>query len=299
MRSAEFLIGLLDQGEQPGVSAEDLDGPHADIIRAWQDLGFVAREPGMNPVPSCPHCGEGVPYPVGGRYLCHACRSAVDPRHLLLWPLRREALHAAVAGHLGLRDRVERVDDCLWQLGEGEDGGEAVACFYRGTGVPSERGQRRLAAYRRLLVLHGPVTVRDAPEPGRWVPLALLFTPDGRLAPVTLAALVEPRGVVRFESHSGALWAGDALLGELPVGSRESHLLACLAEQLDHFVPYSDLKREVLRRSGSTDSADEATFCHTLKRRIKKKYVADIDRLVVTTNKADGYRLRGYAAGPW
>ena len=77
------------------------------------------------------------------------------------------------------------------------------------------------------------------------------------------------------------------------MGSKEYFFLDCLARHLDTFVPYADLKREVLRRSGSKDSRDEATFCQRLKSAIKKKRIPEIDRFVVTTNKADGYRLRG------
>jgi hypothetical protein len=58
-------------------------------------------------------------------------------------------------------------------------------------------------------------------------------------------------------------------------------------------VPYADLKHEVLRRSGSADTTEEATFCQKLKSRLKKGLPA-IDRLVVTTNKGDGYRLRAF-----
>jgi len=264
------------------------------LLLAWQDVGFVAREPGMNPIPSCPHCGGGVPYLVEERYLCHSCRSEVDPRHLLLWPLDRDAVLRAVAGHLRLRGDVQRIDDGLWQLGTGEADGEAVECFYRRRGTLSAHGQRRLAAYRHVLVLHGTDTAHDLTRSARWAPLLALFRLDGSFAGTDLATLLRPRGAARFETHSGALWVGGALLGEIPVGSREYHLLACLAEQLDHFVPYSDLKREVLRRAGGADETDEATFCHALKRRIKKRWVAEIDRLIATTNKADGYRLRGF-----
>ena len=71
--------------------------------------------------------------------------------------------------------------------------------------------------------------------------------------------------------------------------------MRCLAADLDHFVPYADLKAAVLRQSGSRDTTDEATFCQGLKSRIKKKWLPKIDVIVATTNKADGYRLRGYA----
>ena len=84
----------------------------------------------------------------------------------------------------------------------------------------------------------------------------------------------------------------------MPFGSKEYHFLACLAESIDRFVAYGDIKHEVLRRSGSRDTTEEATFCQKLKRRIKeKRWIPAIDRLIATTNKADGYRLRGYAEG--
>jgi hypothetical protein len=67
-----------------------------------------------------------------------------------------------------------------------------------------------------------------------------------------------------------------------------------LAADPDQFVSYHDLKRDVLSHSGSTDTTDEATFCQKLKSRIKAKWVPRIDDLLATTNKGDGYRLRGH-----
>ena len=81
------------------------------------------------------------------------------------------------------------------------------------------------------------------------------------------------------------------------MGGREYHFLACLASRLDHFVAYADIKRDVIARSGTADTTAEETFCQGLKSRIKKKYVPRIDRVVATTNKADGYRLRGWLEG--
>lgn len=295
MRSVEFALGLLARGGPAGVAAEDFDGPHGDVLRAWQDQGFVARTPGVHPAPGCPHCGGGVPYPVGGRLLCPRCRSPVDPRHLLLWPVDREAVLAAVAARLRLRAGVRAVDPALWQLGTGDAGGEAVECFYR-SGPLSAAGRGRVGAYRRAVVFAGPAAGPEPSGPGFAVSALDLFGPDGSPRAADLAALLRPRGAVRFDPHSGAVWAGGAWLGEAPVGSREYHLLACLAERLDHYVPYADLRREVLRRSGGADEADAATFCHGLKRRLKARWVPAADRLLATTNKADGYRLRGYLA---
>jgi hypothetical protein len=85
---------------------------------------------------------------------------------------------------------------------------------------------------------------------------------------------------------------GNAYLGDVPIGSKEYHLLVRLAAEQDRFVAYSDLKHYVLRQSGSTDTADEASFCQSLKSRIKKKWIAKIDLLLATTNKSEGYRLR-------
>lgn len=85
---------------------------------------------------------------------------------------------------------------------------------------------------------------------------------------------------------------GETWLGEVPVGTKEYHFVARLAADLDHFVPYADLKRDVLRLAGSRDETEEVTFCQKLKSRVKARYVPRIDGLIVTTNKADGYRLR-------
>lgn len=106
--------------------------------------------------------------------------------------------------------------------------------------------------------------------------------------------LLKGKGTVRFDGESGAVWVGDELYGEVPVGTREFYFLSCLFDHLDRFVNYGDLKHDILRRSGLRDSTDEATFCHNLKRRIKKKgWVPRLDALLATTGKGDGYRLRG------
>ena len=40
------------------------------------------------------------------------------------------------------------------------------------------------------------------------------------------------------------------------------------------------------------DETEEATFCQKLKSRIKTRHIPQFDRVIVTTNKGDGYRLR-------
>src|SRR5436190_1163694 len=45
--------------------------------------------------------------------------------------------------------------------------------------------------------------------------------------------------------------------------------------------------------SGRTDTTEEATFCQKLKSRIKERSVPRIDELLVTSNKGDGYRMKG------
>lgn len=109
-----------------------------------------------------------------------------------------------------------------------------------------------------------------------------------------LGDILRPQGRVRFDTQSGALWLGEVWLGEVRVGSKECAFLERLAADLDTFVPYADLKRAVLRLTGSIDSTEEATFCQKLKNRIKRNYIPVIDRLLVTTNKGDGYRLRAH-----
>ena len=85
-------------------------------------------------------------------------------------------------------------------------------------------------------------------------------------------------GTVRFDQASGVLWPG----------------YTCLAGQLDRYESYANLKHSVPAHSGGTDTTDGASFCQKLKRRIKPRWVPKIDWLIATTNKGDGYRLRGY-----
>lgn len=295
---AALLAGLVDR-DPPCVGADEVDGVHGAAIHAWQGLGFVGRDPVANPVPTCPHCGFGVPYRLGGRLLCASCRGDVDPRHLVLWPVDRGRLLAWLAGELGLRGGVRQLDARLWQLGTWAGDGDTVECFYLGPGLLSEEAAGRVTAYRRALLLHGP----RRPSAADGLParaLSLLAVLRSALPPEVgpLGPLLRDRGAVRLEAHSGALWVGERWLGEVPPGTKEYFLLACLARDLDRFVPYSALKREVLRRSGSMDATDEATFCQGLKSRIKRKWVPAIDRVIALTHKGDGFRLRAYAEIP-
>ncbi len=294
-KGIEFLLGLVEQRPPARVAWEDFEGECSALLRACQEEGFLGRESLLDPVPSCPHCGEGVPYRLGGRYRCNRCRSAVAPRHLQCWQLDEAAFWGWLASRLHLRGGVRAVEERLWHLGAWGEGDDLHECFYRRSGELSDRSTARLAAYRNVVVLHGlPRPAESEGAAVRWVPLLTVLRWDGALAVNNLRVLLRPQGRIRFDAHTGTLWAGDARLGEVPPGSKECFFLDCLVRHLDRFVPYADLKREVLRRSGSRDAMDEATFCHSLKSRIKKKYVAQIDRLLIATNKADGYRLRGF-----
>jgi hypothetical protein len=289
------LLRLLSR-DGAYVTAEDFDGAAGPLLRGALGAGFLGREPGVNPVPGCPHCGEGVPYRLGDRYLCNRCRGAVDGRHLLAWPLDRGAFCRWLAAALRLRGDILCLDGRLWQLGNLVTDGGPVECFYLPGGEPTDFGQARLLAYRDVLLLYGLSTPpKDEWRRVRCVSLLELLRFDGVLTVADPYSLLRARDNVRFVAGSGALWVGEAWLGEVPVGSKEFFFLDCLARHLDSFVPYADLKHFVLRQSGSRDGTEEATFCQNLKSRIKKKWVPRIGRLLATTNKGDGYRLRGFA----
>ncbi len=294
--SLELLLGLLDEERTPAVSKEDLEGENGLALRVCQEIGFLSKETAVNPVLSCPYCTDGVPYRLGKRLICNHCRSTVEDQELLLWQIDREGFLRWLAAELHLRGNVRRVNSCLWQLGTWAGEGEILECFFRTRGTLSDPAKNRLSAYRNVLVLYGlsPPT-NDSLVPSRFLSLLELLRMDDTLHVADLAPLLRPRGNVRFDMHSGTLWAGEAWMGEVPFGSKEFFFLRCLAERLDRFVAYADLKHEVLRQSGSIDETEEATFCQGLKSRIKKKWIPEIDRLIVTTNKADGYRLRSYA----
>jgi hypothetical protein len=296
LASLEFILGLLDREDPAQVAAEDLDGLHGPALRLWQALGFLDRAPGWHPIPSCPFCWEGAPYLLHGRYLCSRCHSTVDPRHLVLWRFERAAFLAWLSRRLRLRGRPQQIDERLWLLGSFLHADQLHACFFCRTGPLSAEGQRRLLAYRNAILLR-PLPSGEPATGFRGPCLSLLeiLRQDRRsLTAADITTLLRGTGAVRFEEESGAVFAGDVFLGDVPVGAKEYHLLACLWQQMDRFVPYSDLKHYVLRQSGSTDSTEEATFCQGLKSRIKKKWVPKIDLLVATTNKGDGYRLRGF-----
>src|SRR5690242_12100677 len=81
-----FPLGLLDAAFPAYASWEDFLGEHADGLRLWQQMGFLAEEPARHPCPSCPHCRDGVPILLHGLFFCDACHIRVDARYLCLWP---------------------------------------------------------------------------------------------------------------------------------------------------------------------------------------------------------------------
>ncbi len=291
--SVEFLLGLLEHEHPAYVAREDFDGVHGKALRLWRRMGLIGKEPGWNPVAGCPFCDDGVPYPLGGRFVCSRCRSTVDGKDLLLWRVDLDAFLRWLARSWSLRGGVRAVDPALWRLGTRASGAATWECFYLRRGPLPEPARQRLAAYRNALVLYN-LTRPSASDAGdaQVVSLLGLLRLDGAF---TVNDWPEPRRAadVRFEARSGALWAGGELLGEVPVGSKEFAFLAFLAANQDRYVSYRALKQAVLAHSGSTDTTEEATFCQGLKSRIKKRWIPQIDRLLVTTNKGDGYRLRG------
>lgn len=291
-----FILGLLDRYSPAFAAAEDFDGNHGEALRLWQRMGFLAEDGEQHPCPSCPHCGEGSPYSVGGRYLCHRCYSDVDPRHLLRWRFDLERFLSWIAKGLSLAGGVRQVEERLWQLGTMKDGESRAECFFHRRGMLTERGRNRLAAYRSAMLLRAlPSNERPDGFQGPSVSLLELLRQDGEsLTVMGLAAMLHKGGTVRFDPASGTLWAGEEWLGDVPVGCREYHLLSLLATHLDAFVSYADLKHYVLQQTGGGDGTDEATFCQKLKRRLKAKWMPWIDRLIATSRKGDGYRLRGH-----
>lgn len=293
--SHDFLLGLLDHGANAYVAQEDLGGQHGDTIRLWQRMGFIDREPGVNPVAGCPHCGEGVPYRIGEVLLCNRCRSRIDPASQLLWRLDPGALLGWVAAQWHLTGGVRRLDSALWQLGTLTSPQGVFEFFYRGAGALTEEGRGRLLAFRQAVLISGRALPHAENQDAhlRFTLLDLLRTGEA-LTLAEPAEFLRPGRGVRFDAATGTLWAGAELLGEVPPGSRECFFLACLAGNLDRFVPYADLKREVQCRSGTRDGRDEATYCHRLKSSIKRRFIPATDSLVVTNNKGEGYRLRGW-----
>jgi len=294
--SLEFVLGLLDGRFPAYVSAEDFAGEHGPMLRLWQRLGFLSCEAESNPVPSCSHCLEGVPYLLGGRYLCGSCQSQIDPEHLKLWRFKLEVFLAWLARKLKMGSGIRQVDESLWQMGSFTHGGLVHGCFFRCGDSLSDQGRNRLLAYRNVLLLER-LPGGAAIEGFHGVRLSLLevLRQDRRSLKVTDLMQLLHGSRVRFDAATGGIVAGENWLGEVPVGSKEYHLLACLWRQVDRFVPYADLKHYVLGQSGSTDTTDEATFCHKLKGRIKdRRFIPKIDFLIATTNKGDGYRLRGH-----
>jgi hypothetical protein len=213
-----------------------------------------------------------------------------------VWRFDLEAFLAWLAKTLKLQGGVRPVDERLWQLGSIRRGEIPHECFFRRSGPLSAPGRKRLLAYRNAVLLRAlPGGEQLDGFHGPSLSLTELLHQDrGSLTAGSLSDLLWAQAAVRFEGSSGALFLGETWLGEVPVGCKEYHLLARLAQEQDAFVPYADLKRYVLEHAGSADTTDEATFCQKLKSRLKRS-VPQIDSLIATTNKGDGYRLRAFA----
>ncbi len=290
MSALEFFLGLLENVHHSHVGWEDFQGPHGRSLQLFQRMGFISIEAGMNPVPSCPHCYEGVPYRLEDRLICALCRSIVDRRHLLLWSLRIEAFLRWLALALRLRGAVRLIEAPLYHLGRGIIGGVYYECFFRGLGNLSNAAANRIAVFRNVIIFYA-ITPPANSARNLCISLLDILRLSRTLTVAKTPLLLPTRDRVRFDASTGGLFVGDRLVGEVPLGTKEHALLACLAEHLDAFVTYADLKHFILARTGSTDATEEATFCQKLKSRIKKR-IPQIDRLIVTTNKGDGYRLR-------
>lgn len=298
-RGLEAVLRRLHASDPAYAAREDLAGPHGAAFRLFRDLGFLAAEPVMNPVPSCPHCLEGSPYRIGERFLCPACGSGVDPDELRLWPFRLEQFLAWLAGAWNLRGGVEPIAAELWRLGTLSDRGAATECFYlRGRELPGG-ARARLLAYRSALVVHGASAAPriDGFEGETVALIERLDATEERLTDLPLV-LVPPRGgIVRLDADSGTLRAGDTVLGYVPPGSREFHFLDRLCRQPGVLVPYAELKHHVARMTGSRDATDEATFCQKLKWRLRTVHgIAAVDRILQTDRRLGGYRLSPEAA---
>jgi hypothetical protein len=291
----EFLLGLLDASDPAHVGCEDLCGPYRSLLRWAQCEGILAAEPGMNPVSSCPHCIAGTPYRLGDAYICGRCTSRVELEYLQRWRLETGGFLRWLAAAQHLSGPVEGIGEGLWRIGATQSGAERTECFYlRGEDLPAP-ALGRLLVYRSALVLHGKLKrPRIEGFEGKILSLLDVLRFDGQaLEASPLALLLRRGGAVWFVEASGALLAGDSLLGRIPRGTREFHLVSCLAAHLGVAVPYSDLKRFVCRASRSEDTTEEATFCQKLKSRIKRMHgVQAIDALITTDRAIGGYLLR-------
>lgn len=292
MNNVELLLGRLIQPSF--LTVEDLHGALREAILQWQKSSTVARQPSLHPCPSCPECRGGVPYQLGERWLCDTCFCPVAEAHLWVWPMDTEKFLQDIAAQLQLHGQVHCIEHSLWQLGTGTNEGRTVACFAcLEPNSLSKAEMQKLRTYRSVLVLHIPSSC-ERPTYGQWVPLAELFGPDGSFLPKSVSTLLRVRGEVQFNEQDGSLRIGGSWLGELVADSKEWHLVSVLAKHLNEVVSYTALKRAILERTGSSDMTEDATFCQKLKNNIKRKWIPGIDRLIVTTNKGEGYRLQAY-----
>jgi hypothetical protein len=294
--SLEFLFRLLDSSCPADFSPEELDGPCGEVLRVCQRMGFLAAEPGKNPVASCPHCQSGTAYRQNQRFVCNRCRSTIDVRELYLWRFDLRAFLNWYCKQQRLSREPEQIDDCAWRLGTLDTKSAVHECFYLRGKACSDLARRRLSAFRSVLILHG----KSEPPSIEGIPARMLLmaeTLSMRGTHLTVRRLGECLGShrrlpVRFDPRSGTLCLGDAFLAKIAAGTREFAFVERLAAAKGEVIAYADLKRAVSLATGSIDSRDEATFCHRLKSRLKKNHsIPMIERLIEADPSMGGYRL--------
>lgn len=297
--SLYFILGLIQRNNPAVVSIEDLTGEHGATLRLWQRLGFLSREPEPHPTPSCPFCKEGVPIQLSRQLLCSECHGTIAKPHLWRWRVQLEKIITWLAKEFVIEGAMQRIEGEFWQLGCKRIGNERYEVFFAQNDILSKQARRRLLAFRSAILLQPMPAARhiDGFQGIYGSLLELLQQGDRSFATPTLEWLLERDRAVGFDQSTGRLKVGKQSLGELPVGSKEFYLMLHLSQHLDRYVSYRHLKHFVVHATGSSDETDEATFCHKLKSRIKKR-ILDIDRFLVTSNKGDGYRLQALVE-PW
>src|SRR5205085_1352810 len=114
---------------------------------------------------------------------------------------------------LWLRGGVRQVDISLWQLGAREVSGVRHEWFFRRGTAVNEAGRTRLAAYRNVIMLSAvPLPPDEREGTASRLCLLELLSLDSSLSVADPAALLRGGERVRFDEHSGALFAGDRLL---------------------------------------------------------------------------------------
>ncbi len=289
LNSLLFLLECFDYQSHPRLTTSEwLE--HRELLGFAQSQNWLSQKSKTEIGDLCRFCEEGVLAIVGDRVICPKCFTYFKKQELFNWELSRQTFLEWVSLGLGFQATYQRIGDQLLLIGN-RPIATGVEWLYYQIGTRLDLTEtKRLNASQSSWVLWGTQAPEGLPHIRSIALWDQFYFDQGTLK---LRSLGSDRvgTSVRFDLQTGELWIGQDRVGEVSFASREYYFLKTLWESQDRFVSYHELKQKVTEATGTTDERDSATYCQRLKHLTKAK-IPQIDLILVTSGKGQGYRFR-------